>query len=103
MSVKNKCHVMAIMEIFEAMTIAFTLALIGDLIWVIWDIIEDGICIKLITVTSILFFALVIIIKGLIKYHRENVLQFRKALYYSKMNSLKYKQKKINKRMRHNK
>lgn len=69
MSVKNKCHTACVLELFELLTVAFTVALMADLLWVVYEIIISGISVGLFLVFSGLLISFIIVLFGLSRYH----------------------------------
>jgi len=73
MDIKRNAHIAAASELLEVMSIASSVALIADCIWVMRDIVADGLTMGRGVVATLLFTACFFMVRATIHYHNRSV------------------------------
>lgn len=93
MSVKRKCHMKALAETLELSLIGGLLASSVDLLWIVSDILHNGLKAHYFIIFIGLFLSTIILTISLVRHHRDNYKKEIGMLYKTKLNIAKHRKK----------
>jgi hypothetical protein len=73
MDIKRNAHLAAASDLLEVMSLTGCFALIADCIWVMRDIVADGVTLGRVVVAVMLFIACFVLMTATAKFHRRSV------------------------------